>query len=290
MIFDILRHLELRLKKMLYPNGKSKVLEFGEIKLKINEVDEGGKQYDSKKSFEEITNPLYLLIENKIHPELFIDIGANYGFISIVAAKHFPKGKIIMVEPGRKLGEYIQQNMQLNGISNFEFHDAICGKEENKGIDFATNPFSSQDNRVIAPKKNWKTEKKKMVSVDGLLKDVSNTTPVFIKIDVQGFEEQVFKGSMTFLQRNNNWVIKTEFAPKWLSSQGSDPSKLLKYLVEKFQVVELPGRTGYQTKSLNELFLNPIQQQETDEFLKYIIATDRNERGWCDLLIRPKSK
>jgi len=82
------------------------MLQLNDVVLKVNILDEGGKQYDARKSFEEIANPLYPLIEKFNSPRLFVDIGTNYGFISIIAAKQFPNAKLIMVEPGRRLGEY----------------------------------------------------------------------------------------------------------------------------------------------------------------------------------------
>lgn len=288
MLIKILNLLELKLNSIFFPNGKSKILHLNDVALKINYLDEGGKQYDARKSFEEIANPLYPLIEKFNSPRLFVDIGANYGFISIIAAKQFPNAKLIMVEPGRRLGEYILENMKLNNITNYEFIDAICGEEEKTDVGFATNPYSSQDNRVIAPRKNWKVEKKKMVSLDQLLKNVDNTTSVFVKIDVQGFEEMVFKGGNKFFNSHKNWVVKTEFAPQWLSSQKSDPKKLLEDLVANHEVVELTGRTSYQTKSIDELFQSPIETSEIPDFLSYIISLDNNGRGWCDLLVRAK--
>lgn len=288
MLDKVIRLIDLKTKRILSPNGRSKLLKFHDIELKINELDEGGKQYDSRKSFEEIANPLYPLIEKFNSPRLFVDIGANYGFISIIASKQFPNAKLIMVEPGRRLGEYIVDNMKLNNITNYEFIDAICGEEEKTDVGFATNPYSSQDNRVIAPKKSWKVEKKKMVSLDELLKNVDSTTSVFVKIDVQGFEEMVFKGGSKFFTSHSNWVVKTEFAPQWLSSQKSDPKRLLEDLISKHEVIELTGRTAYQTRSIEEMFVNPIQMNEIPDFLSYIISLDKNGRGWCDLLIRPK--
>jgi len=180
--------------------------------------------------------------------------------------------------------------MRLNHITNYEFIDAICGEEERTDVGFATNPYSSQDNRVIAPKKSWKVEIKKMVSLDKLLKDIDNSTSVFVKIDVQGFEEMVFKGGKKFFATHKNWVVKTEFAPQWLSSQKSDAKKLLEDLVANHEVVELTGRTSYQTKSIDALFQSPVKISEIPDLLSYIISLDKNGRGWCDLLVRPKTK
>jgi FkbM family methyltransferase len=288
MLGKIIAQIDLKTKRILSPNGRAKVLKFHDISLKINEIDAGGKQYDSRKSFEEILNPLYKLIQQELNPSAFLDIGANYGFISIIAAKYFPSAKLILVEPGVNLAQYIKDNMALNNITNYEFIDAICGEEEKTDVGFAINPYSSQDNRVVAPRKSWKVEMKKMVSIDGLLGNVDSTSAVFVKIDVQGFEEMVFKGGKRFFSTHKNWVAKSEFAPQWLSSQGSDATKMLAELVDHYEVVELTGRTPYQTKTLSEIFMHPLTPAEVKPFIQYITDLDRNGRGWCDILLRPR--
>ena len=70
------------------------------------------------------------------------------------------------------------------------------------------------------------------------------------------YEEMVIKGGMNFLLNHQNWIIKTEFAPKWLQSQGTDSLELLKRLVKNFDVAELPATIPFETDSLDWLFAN----------------------------------
>lgn len=289
MITAIVKLFTFKIRRLFYPQGKEKLFTFHDIKLSINAHDVGGLQYNQRKSFEEISNPLYDIIEKDLTPKVFLDIGANYGFISIIASKKFKNAKLILVEPGENLNKYILKNLNQNNITNYEFIDAICGEENKSDIGFAQNPYSSQDNRVIAPKKVWKSNLKNMVSMNSILQTYDSSTAIFIKIDVQGFEEKVFEGGMKFLTEHNRWIVKTEFAPNWLTSQGTKPDVLLDLLIKHFDVIELPTKVAYQTKSINELFLNPLKKVEIDSFLKYVYEMDRDNRGWCDLLIRPKS-
>lgn len=287
MIRKALRWLKVIINRILYPNGSPKALRIGDVILHIDGLDEGGISYDSRKSYEELTSRLYPLIEEAIHPSHFIDIGANYGFISVIAACYYPQASILMVEPGGKLSRYIEKNMAANGVKNYTLFRAICGSEIKQEVTFAINPFSSQDNRVVAPKKNWGKEVVEMVTLDGLVAEMAADAGIFIKIDVQGFEEQVFRGGEKMLSQHSRWVIKSEFGPKWLKSQGADPKALLDYLIELYQVVELPGRISFNCRHLQELFAHPLRKEDSDAFLHYIASRDPDGTGWCDLLIRP---
>lgn len=287
MIQKALRWLRVIINRIFYPKGADKALQIGEVVLHVDMLDEGGISYDSRKSHEELTSRLYSLIEDSLHPSEVIDIGANYGFISLIASRYYPNASIVMVEPGGKLSRYIEKNMAANGVKNYTLFRAICGSEVKKEVTFAINPFSSQDNRVVAPKKNWGKEVVEMVTLDGLGANVAAGAGLFIKIDVQGFEEQVFRGGEKMLARHKRWVIKSEFGPKWLKSQGTDPQALLDYLIGLYEVVELPGRISFNCRNLDEVFANPLRKEDSAAFLHYIASRDPEGTGWCDLLIRP---
>src|SRR4051812_19895765 len=60
------------------------------------------------------------VLEKYLAPgQVFVDLGANEGFFSIVAAALVgPSGKVIAVEPQSRLQSVIRQNMSLNSCSN----------------------------------------------------------------------------------------------------------------------------------------------------------------------------
>ena len=274
-------------KQRLFPNGLKKNLKIGEISLIINELDSGGLYYDSRKSYEELSSKLYDLIYEEYKPKIFLDIGANYGFISLISSLKIPSAKIIAVEAGKSLTPYIIENFRNNNIREGEVLNAICGEKDENTFNFSINPNTSQDNRVIGDNPAWKIEQVPMISIDTILKDCKDNEPVFIKIDTQGYEERVFKGGENFFHRNGNYLIKTEFAPYWLKSQGTNPEDFLSSLVDRFDVAELPATIPFFTESINDLFLNKIKKDNIALFLRHIENLSKNQHGWVDLLLRP---
>lgn len=111
---------------------------------------------------------------------------------------------------------------------------------------------------------------------------------LFIKIDTQGFEENVLKGLDPYLSRRGDWAIKMEFAPQWLESQGSDPAALLRDLVGRYEVAEFPERIVYGTPTFDALFAHPLRPEQTGPFLAYVRNLNSLDRGWVDLLVRPR--
>ena len=276
-------------KRKLFPNGINRTLNFGHIKLNTNILDAGGyTYYNSRKSYEEYMSKLYYLINTALNPKIILDIGANYGFISSISASKMPQAKIIAIEPSKKLIPYIEKNFRLNDVKNYEILNSVCGDDDRSSYSFSINPFSSQDNRVLSPKSNWLIEKSNMISIDSILKNTTVDEPVFIKIDTQGFEQKVFAGGKSFLGSNKNWIIKTEFGPHWIKSQNSDPLKFLSDLVNRYEVAELPATIPYLTNNISDLFNFSFDSMSVEGFIKYLEKLDKNNLGWCDLIIRPK--
>lgn len=124
-----------------------------------------------------------------------IDIGAHIGCHTLAMAKRVgPQGKVYAFEPQPKLYSELVMNMALNGMDNVEaFCSAIGGsigeielsplKEGNEGA----TPLAG-GSQVFVP----------ITTLDALaLDDVS-----FIKIDVEGMEDQVLVGAVQTLQKN----------------------------------------------------------------------------------------
>lgn len=266
--------------------NQRKVISLNEVKLTVDATDTSGGLYDSKNSFEEINNKLYQEINEKYSPDVVVDVGANYGFMSIVFSKYFFSAKFILIEASPKLINYIHSNLHDNGVENYQLINAICAEISNDKRDFSQNPRGSQDNRVIGENKKWETHEVGTLSLDDIF-DLNSKKFHFVKIDTQGYEEKVFAGAERFLSISDNWIIKTEFAPYWLKSQKTQPKVFLKYLIDKYIVCEAPGRSRCKGDDLQSLISNRLSPIDIDHFLEYVTNYNKNERGWCDLYVFP---
>lgn len=287
--------IKLRILKFLkkhfgmFSQGLDEQLNFYSTSLVIDSLDSGGKHYQSSKTFEEINSRLYDLIYLDYKPKTVIDVGANYGLISIIASTKIRPERLISIEASSKLIPYITKNLIQNSVDNYELIHAICSDVSEESSVFSINPNTSQDNRVTGATNKWKMENVISVSIDHLIGDEIDQS-IFIKIDTQGFEEKVLSGAENLLSSGNNWIIKSEFSPFLLNAQGTNAKTFLLSLVDKFEVVELPATIPYLTKSINELFQHSLLKSDVESFISHIVKSNANDFGWVDLLIRPKKR
>lgn len=265
-----------------------KIIKIKDIDLIVDSSDSSGKNYSNRNSHEEYVSPLYDKIATYLDPKLVIDIGANYGFTGLIFAKRFPRAKIILVEASPHLCNYIKRNFEAIMINKYQVIPALCGETVNDASQFSINPMYSQDNRVIGLE-GWNKIHVPAITLSKIIEDSYVSGNIFIKIDVQGFEKRVFDGASEFFSKHDNWLIKTEFAPQWLISQGTNPLDFLHYLINNFTVIEAPARTRFSGEDLNILFSKSLSINDSENFLSYIKSLDEHDRGWCDLLIKPKT-
>ena len=95
--------------------------------LTVDSGDAGGRMYEGKRSYEELSDPLSVEISKEFNPSLVIDVGANYGFTGLIFATKFPNSKVLLIEASNKLCAYLKDNFEQNRISNFQVIHAICG-------------------------------------------------------------------------------------------------------------------------------------------------------------------
>ncbi|MCB5188968.1 FkbM family methyltransferase [Methylobacillus caricis] len=246
--------------------------------------------YQQRKIFEEKASLLYRFIADEGFTQ-FVDVGANVGFISILARLAALRLNVVALEPDPRLVELMHRNIARLGLKNIEVINAIVGAESRPDTSFSLNPHSSLDNRVNVS--GWHKTLLPMVRLDQVLHDRGITGKTFFKIDVQGFEHMVLRGCEPWLRAHQDWVIKMEFAPGLLRSQGADPLALLAWLQDDcgFAVTELSERIPYGTTELESLFAYPLQKEQRTAFVSYVTSLNRGELGGqVDVLIRPGRK
>ena len=240
--------------------------------------------YRQRPAYEETSSLLYPLIRQAGF-ERMLDIGANYGLVGMLAARQGLQ--VLCVEADPRLIPAIERHFADNGLSCVALVNAIAGAAADAGTTFSLNPTSTLDNRVDMPQ--WeKLPVPTMAMATLIAQHGFDRGPLFIKIDTQGFEERVIAGLMPYLERRGDWAIKMEFAPAWLVSQRTDPLALLHALIERFEVVEFPERITWGTPSFDALFSRSIPAAEAEAFVAYVRNLNSADRGWVDLLVRPR--
>ena len=118
----------------------------------------------------------------------FIDIGANQGVFSLVAAKNKNFVEIHAFEPNLKLISYLESNFYINKVNNFFIHKVAIGPQSTS-VSFFVPENHSGNGRISSEKSNMS-----VICVNrNYLNKVFNQSGklFFIKIDVEGSESKV---------------------------------------------------------------------------------------------------
>jgi FkbM family methyltransferase len=137
----------------------------------------------------------------------FADVGANVGTYTVLAAGVIG-ANCIAVEPLPQTFGALQRNISINHIESIvEALNIGLGAE--KGKLFFTKDFDTENHIVL----NNAGRKGELIEIpidclDNII--ASDKIPALIKIDVEGFEQDVINGALTILERNELKAIIIE--------------------------------------------------------------------------------
>jgi len=168
-----------------------------------------------------------LVIENLHDGSVFIDVGANIGYYSVIASKCIGnKGKIFSFEPEQKNFQLLAMNIKQNNIKNVEIFQAGLGNH-NREIDLFINAENRGDHRAFNKSSESNREK---TSVRILIGDeaLQNQKVDFIKIDTQGYELAILQGLRKTISTNEQHLkMIIEFWPFALKENGHSAGELI---------------------------------------------------------------
>lgn len=175
----------------------------------------------------EVYEPLEtgLLLRYVVPGTLVVDIGANIGYYTLLAARATgPGGQVIAFEPEPANRHLLSTNIALNGYGNVEVRAEAVSDREGEARLFL-NDVNRGDHRLIDPGDGRPSVRVKTVTLDTALKNVQ-AGRAFVKMDVQGHEWNAFQGMRETLARVPQVALVTEFWPRGLSASGADPRRL----------------------------------------------------------------
>ena len=142
---------------------------------------------------------------------VFVDIGANIGYFSLLAANLIgPDGKVLAFEPYQYNVKLLYLNARINGFENIEINPcALADKRSLFAYDnMASNGVISELNADLDTLLS--TTLVSSVTIDEVLQNANRMD--IIKIDVEGAEYLALSGGNKLLKRHRP-IIYSEFAP-----------------------------------------------------------------------------
>ena len=181
-------------------------------------------------------------LEASVRPGMRIaDVGANIGLYTLLLARLAgPAGRIHAFEPDPLMVDYLRQNLVTAGASTVEVFSCAAGAAAGEAV-LQRHAINSGDNRLgTATGGAWHGESHG-VPVRALGEALGGQPLDLIKIDVQGWEAEVFRGLGTLLDANPSLVIYFEFWPDGLARAGTSVAGLAALLNQLRLRVTPPG-------------------------------------------------
>ena len=201
-----------------------------------------GYEILKKKKIQTINNHLQYIF-NMAKIDYVIDVGANEGQFASSLRRNNYKGNILSFEPASKPFKKLVENSKHDAYWDV-INLALGEKKESRKI----NVFEASDlnsfyeaselgkNRLNNGMKKIKTEMIEIKTLDSILKkiDLKNKN-IFLKIDTQGFDLSVFKGSMKHMSMIRGLMSEIPVQKIYKTTQ-SYHDILKEYEAHKFQI------------------------------------------------------
>ena len=161
-------------------------------------------------------------IRQSLQPGMvFVDVGANIGYYTTLAAQAVgPSGRVLAFEPDPYNFSLLELNVRKNGFTNVTLIKHALGACPGEGI-LTRSPTNFGDHRLYeSNERRTDTVRVPMDTLDSALARYQLATVDVIKMDVQGYEQNVLAGMSNILRGNKALVVLTEFWPYGLEMAG----------------------------------------------------------------------
>ncbi|MGE3800033.1 MAG: FkbM family methyltransferase [Candidatus Kapaibacterium sp.] len=205
------------------------------IKVEITlPEDAGWEMLYYRRTFETGTTEAFAQLLR--HDDVFIDIGANIGWYSLIASKLSPNGIIHAFEPVPFIFNKMKRNWELNGFQNeIHFNNLALGEDENGEITIYTfeGLYHGHSSLSTLNRDDYKASTVPMTTLDHYIAEHQVDRVDLIKMDTEGAELQVLHGATALLESDAPpiWVI--ELNTETSESFGHTPADVLDFIAAR---------------------------------------------------------
>jgi FkbM family methyltransferase len=203
---------------------------------------------------------------------IFIDIGANIGYYSLLAGSI--SKKVLSFEPEKKNFQILSENISVNSFYNITPYNYAITNNIGTSNFYLNTKGNAGDHRFFSDDLLQTNEERVCVQVNCITLDEfcskNFIEPNIIKMDIQGSEMLALQGMKKILNESKDLVLFTEFWPQGMIATGESPEEFLTKLLDHgFSIFEINGIKNRIDRKSNEQLLqtnkgNSYQYVETN--------------------------
>jgi FkbM family methyltransferase len=177
-----------------------------------------------------------------------IDVGANLGIFSLLLARRFPDRIIYAFEPNPSTFEAMRANLSRNRCPKVQAHQKAIASSDGE-ISFQANPVDRATTHIVVGDSPIDHQEIPIVHVPSVTLDsFIESQPIcevaLLKVDVEGYEEIVFKGAERLLSTGIAKTIYYEVDPARTRKAGFDPAAASRRLLAHRYKLHTPDDSG----------------------------------------------
>ena len=171
------------------------------------------------------------ILSNIDENDLFVDVGSNIGYYTVITGKRC--GKVVSIEASPKIYAELKNNLALNDLANVRAVNIAVGEKRDEVSIYsgpASNIGATTTLKDRANGRNALTFETNVPSlpIGQVLTDAEKKEARFIKIDIEGAEYPVLKNIFEHVSHYREDVeIVVEFSPKDCRKFGGSPQEFL---------------------------------------------------------------
>ncbi len=143
------------------------------------------------------------MIDELHEDDVFVDIGANIGLYTLMAARRCKT--VIAIEPGRPQFWHLKRNVRLNDLENVACINVACWDRE-VTLPLYHNVLSHGWDSLL--RKYTKSYDVKAKELDTIVAQVGARSVDMMKVDVEGVELEVLRGAKRTLPRTTKIIVE----------------------------------------------------------------------------------
>lgn len=185
--------------------------------------------------------PVEAVLRRHLRPgDTFVDVGANVGYLSVVAAALVgPSGQVHAFEPNERLGRLLRESVRENGLTQLQPND--LGLWSSPGtLYLRVEPSSAHSYVRVSADPDHADLRVPVTTLDEYLEARGRPRVRLVKVDVEGAELHVLRGARSCLERDHPLLVM-EILDWGLQRFGDDAAG----------VFALLGELGYSARDLD---------------------------------------
>jgi FkbM family methyltransferase len=153
--------------------------------------------------------------------DIVVDVGANEGYFTVLAAQLAHRGRVIALEPQARCVAATRRNLAANGIGNCTILPVALGESAGAGEIRLMPDVNTGASSLVRPYR-WAKRKQVVEIIDAstLAARAGVEHFDFMKVDVEGYEPEVVRGLLPMLRAGRVKKLLLDYHPVLLAERG----------------------------------------------------------------------